>query len=723
MLTGASPFVGETVSDSIGAILHKDIDLDRLPPCTPRMVRHTLRRCLERDKALRYHDIGDVALDLSERFEAGSAVADSSGSRWLSLAGWLVAMIALVAVVVLSIGKFGGGPDSNTSVVRMDMSAPPDTQFIHFGDAAGPAIISPGGESIAFVAKTEGGVGKLWIRDLISGAARALPGTDGATFPFWSPDGRSLGFFIRNLLKRHDLESGVSYKVCDAPAGRGGTWTPGGEILFSPGFQEALYRVSADGGEPTLLTKLDESLHTSHRWPYMLPDGTRFLFNAIAHDPAEQENNMLMVGSLDGGEPTLLLRSPFRAEYVDGMLLYVVGNDLVAAPLDLDTLTLSSQRVVLSESILPDPSTWYAAFSASESGLLACVIEPNSAGEHSTAETGRTVFGVVADNISVVDRQGVIRGVIVDDLPHVSLYLSPDITRLALSAVPEGQQEMDIWIQPTGFDEASLERGDLSGVETMFVKNTALKRVTSKPGQEDNPAWSPDGREIAYGRFQGPEGSGGVFITDVESSAERRILPPDPLGRELYVTSWTGDGQWILFVAGSWNDSFGMLYAVRPEGGKPVLLVEGNNRIINGGVSPDGRWLAFSADTTGDWEAYVIPFAPAWPDLDLDPANPEPIWRVSTAGGQFPMWRSDGRELYYVTSTGSLIAVPTRIEGDVFGHDAGVVLFNWEYVFGMPIDVLPGGKYFFLSGTFIGSNTRVQITLNWQRLLKSGATP
>ena len=305
----------------------------------------------------------------------------------------------------------------------------------------------------------------------------------------------------------------------------------------------------------------------------------------------------------------------------------------------------------------------------------------------------------------------------------MSQRLSPNAQSIAITGTLPGQQDMDIWIHPTRMDESFFETGDLSLAEMEAGDRSELKRVTSNPGSEVAPAWSPDGNEIAYGRIWGPEDAGGIFITDLESYVERRVVPPDPQGRDLYTTDWTPDGEWIIFVIGSWIGDSGTLHAVHPEGGEPVLLIERNNSIDHARVSPDGRWLAFSDSLTGKIEVFVVPFAPAWPDLDLDPADPAPIWRVSIAGGTNPLWRNDGRELYYVSSNGAVIVVETEIEGDIFKHGSGVTLFQSSHERGKAIDVLPNGQGFFLSDVQTGMSARVVIILNWHLLLKDGGIP
>ena len=218
--------------------------------------------------------------------------------------------------------------------------------FVYYGDVAGPAKVSPDGRNIVFTARdTNRGQARLWIRSLEARDARELVGTEGATFPFWSPDSQSIGFFIENRLRRLDLDTGSMYTVCEARAGRGGTWTIDDEILFSPGFRSPIHRVPAIGGESSVVTEIDQSLHTSHRWPHALADGKHFVFSAVHHDPARQEGSVLMLGSLDGESPRPILRSMYRAEVVDGQLLFMREGTLMAARLDVGGARLEGDPI------------------------------------------------------------------------------------------------------------------------------------------------------------------------------------------------------------------------------------------------------------------------------------------------------------------------------------------------------------------------------------------
>ena len=289
--------------------------------------------------------------------------------------------------------------------------------------------------------------------------ARVLPGTDGALFPFWSPDSRSLGFFAENKLKTVDLDGGSAQVVCDAPLGRGGAWGPGGVILFTPAPSAALMRVSASGGTPAPITKIDTALHTSHRWPFFLPDGKHFLYIALHHDPSKSANNTVYYASLDGRENRPLFRSQSNAVYASGFLLFGRADQLMAQPFNPSTGTLSGEPQTLAKGVMNDTSTWHLDASASGDGLL--------------------VFGSGASgDLQLVwtDRSGKLISTIADKLTDLQAFaLSPQGDRVALQL---NAGETDIWV-------LDLARG----VRT---------RLTFGPIGNVSPIWSPDGKWIAY---------------------------------------------------------------------------------------------------------------------------------------------------------------------------------------------------------------------------------
>ena len=340
MLTGASPFHGETVSDSIGAVLHKEVDLDRLPADTPAMVRHVLRRCLDRDKAKRYHDIGDVRLDLlSTSPSSGEADRTPSSSRSRIISAALVTGAIALGVAGGYSARFFTHAVEHSPVVQSALLAPQDTTIVSTGDVAGPAVISPDGTMVVFTARNQKSQATLWLRSLATGESHPLQGAGDATFPFWSSDSRSIAFFIPGKLRRVDVATGATFTVCSAIRGRGGVWLDDGTIVFSPDFTGPLLRVDATGGEPVQATTLDAPTHTSHRWPAALPKGKGVIYLAVNHDFTASENG-LYLSTLDGAPDRLLMRSNSSALVAGDLLLFVREGTLFAQHLDLNSARL-----------------------------------------------------------------------------------------------------------------------------------------------------------------------------------------------------------------------------------------------------------------------------------------------------------------------------------------------------------------------------------------------
>jgi Tol biopolymer transport system component len=469
--------------------------------------------------------------------------------------------------------------------------------------------------------------------------ARELRGTDGATFPFWSPDSRSVGFFADGKLKTVDLEGGSTQMICDAPLGRGGAWGADGVMLFSPAPTAPLMRVSASGGTPVAITKLDLGLQTSHRWPFFLPDGKHFLYIALHHDASKAGNNMVYYASLDGRENRPLFRSQTNAVYASGFILFGRGDQIMAQPFNPSTGTASGEPQNVAKGVMNDSSTWHMDASASSDGLL--------------------VFGSGASGdleLVWMDRSGKM-STIADKLPDLqSAVLSPQGDRVALQ-MNAGQT--DIWV-------LDLTRG----VRT---------RVTFGPVGNVSPLWSPDGKWIAYSSAQ--NGHFAICRKPSDGSgAEECLLNVE---QQPGLHDWSRDGKYLMYSLPVAGGPSRQIFALPLEGDhKPSLLVE---RGAGGKLSPDGRWLAYQSAESGRLEVYVTPFG-----------GGQGKWQVSANGGQYPRWSKDGKELYYMDLTYNLFAVPVTNAGGALQFGASQKLItNWSapQVF---YDVAPDGKKFLL---------------------------
>jgi eukaryotic-like serine/threonine-protein kinase len=643
MTAGKRPFAGKSQISLASSILESDpAPISTAKPQTPPAFEHVVTTCLQKNPEERYQTAHDIKLELqwiaADKSSPVAAPVTPEPSRSRERLGWAVALVAAI-VLTAAAAVFFYHPAQSAQSIRAVIDPPEKTTFNLTGDSAGPPVLSPDGIYIAFAATGADGKTALWVRPTNTVEARELPGTDSATFPFWSPDSRTLGFFADGKLKTVDLEGGSTQIICDVPLGRGGAWGSDGVILFSPAPTAPLMRVSASGGTPVAITTLDATLHTSHRWPVFLSDGKHFLYIALHHDAAKSGNNTLYYASLDGRENRPLFRSQTNAVYASGFLLFGRGDQIMAQRFNPSTGTLSGGPQSVAKGVMNDASTWHMDASASDDGLL--------------------VFGSGASGdleLVWMDRSGKI-STIADKLPDLqSAVLSPQGDRVALQ-MNAGQT--DIWV-------LDLTRG----VRT---------RVTFGPVGNVSPLWSPDGKWIAYSSAQ----SGHFAICRKPSDgsgAEECLLNVE---QQPALDDWSRDGKYLLYSLPAPGSPLRQIWALPAEGErKPSLILE---RGIAGKLSPDGRWLAYQSNESGRAEVYVMPFG-----------GGQGKWQVSANGGGWPHWSKDGKELHYMDLTFSLFAVPVTNAGASLRFGAAEKLItNWSapQVF---YDVSPDGKKFLL---------------------------
>lgn len=306
MLTGQRAFGGKSQLSVASAILEKEpAPISTIKPLTPRNLDHVVRRCLAKDPDDRWQSARDVALELRSIYQLDSALVSGTPSTTFAspsrreLIAWGFAVLGFLAFLVLWLHP--SMSESSAPATFSSITPPTGTSFQIEGDQGAPPVLAPDGSAVVFGAGDE-----LWYRSLRGGTERALPGTHGASFPFWSSDSSSIGFFADAKLKTLDIGSGVVHSLCDAPSARGGSWGSSGIILFSPAVREVLYQIPANGGSPMAVTHLDPKLHTTHRWPFFLPDGQRFLYLATNHSYPQAEQNGIYLASLNGKVNRLL---------------------------------------------------------------------------------------------------------------------------------------------------------------------------------------------------------------------------------------------------------------------------------------------------------------------------------------------------------------------------------------------------------------------------------
>jgi len=664
MTTGKRPFEGKSQISLASSILEKDPEpISNLKPLTPSAFEHVLMTCLQKNPEDRFQTAHDIKLELQwiAADKSSPTVAALPPAPWqkrgrLGWAGAVVAAIALGAVAMLLFRPVPSAPSIRTAI-----NPPPSATFNLTGDSAGPPVLSPDGASLAFAATGADGKIALWVRPMNSVEAHELPNTDGAIFPFWSPDSRSLGFFAAGKLKTIELSGGSAQVVCEAQLGRGGAWGPDRVILFSPGSTAPILRVDALGGTPVALTKLDATQHTSHRWPFFLPDGQHYLYFALNHDPSKSANNTIYYASLDGRENRALFRSQSNAIYASGFLLFERGDQLMAQPFDPSSGKLSGEPQNLAKNVVNDISTWHMGASASANGLM--VFGGGASGDLQLVWVGRSDKQISTIVDKFTDLQGAV--------------LSPQGERIALQ-IDTGMN--DIWV-------LDLARG----VRT---------RLTFGPVANSFPVWSPDGKWIAYSSAR--NGHFDLYRKLSDGSAEEELLLTD--NQWIIPADWSRDGKYLLYSRPSASGSIRQLWALPLDGDrKPALVLQ---RGSFGKLSPDGHWLAYQSSVSGVSEVYVTAFG-----------GGQGKWQVSD-GGQLPSWSKDGKELYYLDLTYSIFAVPVKDAGGALQFGAPqTVVSHWSAPQTF-YDVAPDGKKILLARVSQQVSQSVTVVTNFTAELK-----
>jgi Tol biopolymer transport system component len=665
MLTGVPAFARETTADTLAKVLEAQPDYSRLPSAVPRSIRQLIRRCLEKDRRRRLRHIGDARVEIEDALaamagvsvemhseivdvrpeivesgflgrrsaerEGGSRTAQGHETRHADRWRWPAVALGVIAAALLGLlvhERFRADP---RGVTRFAVHPPPGGEFqtpVIAGAAASVGgTVSPDGRALAFTATDASGKIVLWLRPIDAIDARALPDTEGAALPFWSPDSRSLAFFGDGKLKRIDIADGTLQDLCNVGRGVGGTWNRDGVIVFAAGLGSGLSRVAASGGDPQAVTTLGVD-ERSHRFPSFLPDGRRFLFYIDARTP---ERAGVFVADLDGSNRRRIIAADSAALYGSGRLLFVRQRTLFAQAFDAESLRLSGDPTALAERVPSEGAS--VAFSVSEGDVLSY----------------RVGGGVQDQQFAWFDRTG--RLIETVGLPgaYRGMDLSPDGARIAVHR-HEGAGG-DIWV---------LEPGG------------ATTRVTFDPAQDNSsPIWSPDGKRLAFASLR--DGRWGIYhkpaaATDGETRLVESELAVSP-------ADWTPDGSAIvywLFRAGAPDQWLIPATRATAAGGRtqwsgPIPLMQSRFAETHSQISPDGRWVAYTASTTGRLQIYVRPF----PSGDA-------VFPVSTAGGVTPRWRPDGKELFYMTSydRGTLMAAAVRGEGSTFVSGTPKELFD-----------------------------------------------
>ena len=603
MLTGKSPFGGETITDTLARILEREPEWPTLPTETPASIRTLLGRCLRKDPEKRLHDIADARIEIDERDLVVPSTPERGRQSNRALL-WTVAALMILALSVAATFLWFRVPVSPPAVRGTFTIGPPAKG--RFPPRTGPIVLAPDGGHLAAVLSTEDR-SQLWVRPVDALEWRVIRGTEDASFPFWKPDSREIGFFAGGKLRAVQVRQGAApYVICEAPEGSalsgGATWNRDDVIVFmSPAF--TLQQVSAKGGAaPVAVTRLEQG-EISHRWPSFLPDGQHFLYLALGQ-PGAPGN--LRVGSLDGAPPTMLGASDSNALYSRGQLLSVIGRRLVIRRFDDSARRVSGEPFPLAPMAIEPDAPGLANFSAAESGVVA-YLEPSDAIQQLTWR----------------DRKGKIVGTFGETGRFSNLDLSPDGTRLALSARTGLPGNWDIWI-------ADLRTGNFD-------------RLTTHPASEFDARWSPrDGNSVAFISARVPGRWSAFRRPSNGSHADELLVHAES---SVYVSDWTPDGQSVLYT----NDSEDLFVHPLDGARKPFTLRRTEGRKETAVFSPDGRWIAYISDKSGRREIY----ARAFPSGEVE-------FKVSRDGGRAPRWSADGREIFFLSPEATMMAV--RVE-------------------------------------------------------------
>ena len=665
MLTGKRLYTGETAAETLAAVLMKEPALDGLPANTPAAIRNLLRRCLERDPRRRLQHIGEARIAIDDALSGAPAESPAPVQRERRPSVWIaVAAVLLVALLALAFVHFRAAPPQ-LRTIRFQVPGPASATVTFFQ-------LSPDGQYLAFVAQKEGHT-QLWVQPLSSTEAQVLPGTDGATYPFWSPDSMQIAYFSEGKLKKIAVTGGIPQILCDDPAGRGGSWGEDGALLFAPNVSGPLYRVSAAGGVATAVTDASGS-GISDRYPYFLPGGHTFLYYRIRGSP---DQNGIYASSLEGLKPARILPDDSNSVYVPGLspgrnghLIFRRKETLMAQPFDRQSLKLNGEMFPIAEQVGTVVNTGNSAFTASANGELAYR------------------FGNLFENRHFVwmDRTGKQVGDATKSTSMAGGALSPDEKEIVLALGPD-PVSLDLWLQ-------DVSRGILS-------------RLTFGPDRSAVPIWSPDSSRVAYTIFNGSVFA--IYQKQVNGAGAAELLKTG--GVNVFASDWSPDGKFIVYseFADKTNDDIWLL----PLSGdhKPVPYLQTQFNESDAHFSSDGRWMSYMSDESGRFEIYVQPF----------PAT-GPKWQISSAGGRYPRWSHDGRELFYVAADQKLMAVPVKPGGGsnpLFEAGAPQALFDIPSIpisFRFSYQPAMDGRRFLVdvpAGGGEGITTPITMILNW----------
>jgi serine/threonine protein kinase/Tol biopolymer transport system component len=680
MITGRKAFVGKSQASLITAIMSSQpATMASLQPLTPASLDHIVTQCLAKDPDDRWQSAGDLTRELQWLTNSGShagppraptLVASASSSR----VGWIAAAIFFLTTLAAVAAWYLGRSSADTHVYRSAILTP--TSLI--GPVFGRVALSPDGRRLAYTAPDAAGRIMLWIRPLDSTIAQPLASTEGASAPFWSADSHFVAFIANGKLKKIDASGGPALTLCDAAAPLPGTWNRDDVIVFPSGTGRGsaggspLFRVPAAGGVPVPATSVDTKAgETTHVSPFFLPDGRHFLFTAQGSAAASG----VYVASLDSPDRKRLLNLNTSVRYAQGYVLFLQEGTLMARPFDAGRLAFTGDAVPVAEQINgPRAGAASGVFAVSQSGVLVYQ-EAGTSG--------------AAARLTWVDRTGKVIANVGEPGAFGDVELSPDGQRAVVTIVDPSQGQSDLW--------------------TIDLSRGLPTRLTFDPRNDVSPLWSPDGSRIVFGSDRRERGRYDLYVKAANGTgAEQPLLATEASNLP---QSWSSDSQ---FVAYGTRSAAQFELWVLPLAGerKPMPVLQTPFANTNMRFSPDGRWIAYQSNESGRAEVYVTPFP-----------GPGGKWQVSAAGGVYPRWRRDGKEIFFYNFADQILMAAT-VNVQENGFQVGRVSSLFQAFPGGPryfYDVSSDGQRFLLNTTPPQNATAVEpltLVVNWAAALK-----
>ena len=665
MTTGRRAFEGKSQLSVASAILEKEPEpITVAQPTSPPALEQLIRTCLAKDPDERLQTAHDAKLQLQWLMQGGATVAAAPAITAAQTRGWrrwLMPALAGVLLVMLiaAVAAWWRAANVESPVLKAAITPPVDTPFRTL--VGGGFALSPDGEKLAFVADDASRGTKLWVRRLDSAAAQPLAGTDGAAYPFWSPDSRIIAFFAEGKLKKMDAAGGPPQVICDAIAGRGGAWGADGTIIFAPDVATPLMRVASAGGTPALFAALTGE-DTSNRWPWFLPDGKTVLYVA---GRVGEDKTYVYITSLAGEPPRRILEtSSTNIVYSAGYLLFMRENTLLAQRFDPRSAALAGEASPVAENVQRASGWRLGAYTASETGLLLY-----AAG------------GVTRDVLQWYDLSGRALSQMGEPAEYLSPRISPDGTRVVMD-IREGMTR-DIWMHD--------------------IQRNTRTRLTFGEANYSDAVWSPDGKSIAYARAE--PGKYKLVRKAADGSGEEETII-DFAPESKYPRSWSRDGRYLVFhrTDAKTARDVGIYDFQEKRAYYPLATRFGE---FSADLSPDGKWLAYTSDESGRPQVY------------LTTPEGKGKWQVSNNGGHTPRWAPGGRGLYFLSFNSKVAFVEVDLSGAAPRIGQPRELF--EAMFkpnGMVYDITPDGKRFLINVEQRREAQPLTLVTNWPASLK-----